>query len=128
DARLREQNLGQWQGQRQADIREKFPAEYRRLKADPDYEVPGGESARQCATRVIACLEEIARRHTGQHIAVVTHGGAASALLRHVLGIPLGAPRRFERANASWNVFLFGEGRWFLKTWGDVSHLAPPPP
>jgi broad specificity phosphatase PhoE len=126
DARLREQHLGRWQGLLQSEIQEKFPAEFQRLKGDPDFEAPSGESARQCATRILTCLEEIAGRHPVEQIAVVTHGGAASVLLRHTLGIPLGAPRRFERPNASWNVFLFGRGRWFLETWGDVSHLSGP--
>ncbi len=123
DSRLRERHLGVFQGLLKADIRVRFPDEYRRFKTDTDYVVPGGESARQCSTRLIACLEEIAGRHPGQDIAVASHGGAANSLLRHALGIPLGAPRRFDNLNASWNVFTYDKGRWYLETWGDVSHL-----
>jgi probable phosphoglycerate mutase len=123
DSGLRERHLGVFQGLLKAEIREKFPDEYLRFKSDPDYVIPGGESTRQSSTRVIACLEEIAGCHAGQQIAVIGHGGTASSLLRYALGIPLGAPRRFERSNASWNVFVFDDGKWFLETWGDVSHL-----
>jgi probable phosphoglycerate mutase len=124
ESRLRERHLGMFQGLRKSEIREKFPDEYRRFKSDSDYIVPGGESARQFAARVIDCLEEIASRHGGQEIVVVTHGGPVSSLLCHTLNIPLGGPRRFERPNASWNVFLFDNGKWLLETWGDASHLA----
>jgi probable phosphoglycerate mutase len=124
DSRLRERHLGIFQGLLKSEIREMFSDEYRRFKADADYVIPGGESARQCSTRIIGCLEEIARRHVGQKIAIVAHGGTVSSLLRHTLATPLEAPRRFERLNASWNVFLFEDGKWSLQTWGDVSHLG----
>ena len=90
DSRLRERHLGVFQALLKADIRVRFRDEYRRFKIDPDYVVPGGESARQCSVRVIACLEEIAARHAGQEIAVTSHGGAANSLLRwarHVASI-----------------------------------------
>lgn len=124
DARLRERHLGIFQNLLKAGLRQKFPDEYHLFKSGgPDHVLPEGESARQAADRGNACLEELARRHPGETIVVVTHGGNLSALLRHTLGIPLDAPRRFERDNASWNVFSYADGRWLLETWGDTSHL-----
>ncbi len=124
EARLRERHLGIFQNLRKAELKEKFPDEYRLCKSGgPDHVIPHGESTRQAADRTNTCLEELARRHCGETIVVVTHGGTISALLRHTLGIPLEAPRRFERSNASWNVFMFSDDRWLLETWGDVSHL-----
>jgi len=125
DARLRERHLGIFQGLLKSEIKQKLPDEYRLFKtAGPDHAVPGGESTRQSAQRSIACLEELARCHAGETIVVVAHGGTISALLRHTLGIPLGTPRRFERFNASWNVFTWDDGKWRLETWGDLSHLG----
>jgi probable phosphoglycerate mutase len=124
DARLRERHLGIFQNLLKADLKQKFSEQYRLFKSGgPDYVIPQGESGRQAAERSNACLEELARRHAGETIVVVAHGGTISALLRHTLGIPLGTPRRFGRRNASWNVFLWDDGKWFLETWGDVSHL-----
>ena len=123
DSGLRERHLGVFQGLLNSEIRQKFAEEYRRFKEEPDYVVPDGESAVQASARMIGCLAGLARRHAGECIVLVTHGGVASALFRHTLGLPPGAPRRFERPNASWNVFRYEEGKWFLKTWGDVSHL-----
>lgn len=124
DPRLRERHLGIFQGLLKSEIKQKLAGEYRLFKsAGPDHAMPGGESARQSAERCLACLEEIASRHAGETIVVVAHGGTISVLLRHTLDIPLGTPRRFERFNASWNVFAWNDGKWRLETWGDVSHL-----
>lgn len=125
DPRLRERNLGIFQGLLKSEIKQKLADEYRLFKTGgPDHAMPGGESDRQAAERSLACLEELARRHSSQTIVVVAHGGTISMLLRHTLGIPLGTPRRFERFNASWNMFEWDDGKWRLETWGDVSHLV----
>jgi probable phosphoglycerate mutase len=125
DSRLRERALGVFEGLTRTQVQDRFPGEYHRLKAaDLDYVVPQGESARQRLDAVVACVEELALRHAGQRVVLVTHGGVLSALFRHVLRIPPGAPRRFGRANATWNVFAHVEGKWFVETWGDTSHLA----
>jgi probable phosphoglycerate mutase len=124
DARLRERNLGIFQGLTGEEIETTYPEEYELYRSrDPDYVVPGGESLRQQVEQNVACLEELAQRHLGESIVVVTHGGVLSGLFRHVLSIPLEAPRRFEFPNSGLNVFTFGEGYWTLQTWGDVSHL-----
>ena len=85
--------------------------------------MPGGESFNDQAHRNVSCLEELAERHTGTVIIVVTHGGVLSALFRHTLAIPLDAPRRFAFKNASVNLFKYQDKVWGLETWGDISHL-----
>ena len=123
DARLRERHLGIFQRKVKSEMKEQFPEAYRRFKsADPDYVIPTGESARQRAELAVNCLVDLGRKHAGEEIVVVTHGGVVSAMFRHTFGIPLDAPRRFARANASWNVFVWEQDRWMLETWGDTSH------
>jgi len=125
DSRLRERHLGIFQSLSKKEIKQKFAEEYRLFKAaDPHYVVPGGESASQACTRMRGCLEELARRHVGESMAVVAHGGVLSVLFRHTLMLTLEAPRRFERRNASWNAFRCDDGKWVVETWGDVSHLG----
>lgn len=127
EPRLRERCLGIFQNLLREELKVKFPDEYQQFKSGgPEHVIPQGESTRQAADRTNACLEELAARHAGETLVVVTHGGTVSALLRHVLGLPLDAPRRFDRTNASWNVFRVAGGKWFLETWGDVSHLEIP--
>jgi 2,3-bisphosphoglycerate-dependent phosphoglycerate mutase len=126
DARLRERHLGIFQGLNGDEITAKYPEERRQFRTmGPDYVIPGGESMRQQVERNVAYLNDLAAKHQGEQIVVVTHGGVVSGFFRHTLEIPLEAPRRFEFVNAGLNVFAREEETWLLLTWGDVSHLAP---
>jgi len=126
DARLRERHLGIFQGLDGEEIVAKYPEERRLMRSEgPGYVIPGGESMVQQVERNMACLNELAARHEGEQIVVVTHGGVVSGFFRRTLEISLEAPRRFEFVNAGINVFAREEGNWMLLTWGDVSHLAP---
>jgi probable phosphoglycerate mutase len=126
DERLRERHLGVFQGLSGDEIKDKHPEEYRMHRTlGPEYVIPGGESVRQQVARNVDCLDEIALKHPGEKVVVVTHGGVVSGLFRHALDIPLDAPRRFEFVNAGLNVFAYEDGHWILRTWGDVSHLDP---
>lgn len=125
DPRLRERHLGIFQGLIGDEIREKYPEEYKLHRSlGPDYVIPGGESVRQQVARNLSYLNEIAVKHLGETIVVITHGGVLSGLFRHTFSIPFEAPRRFEFTNAGLNVFVYEDGNWFLQTWGDLSHLA----
>ena len=125
DARLRERHLGIFQGLNGEEIKAKFPEEHRLHRTvGPDYVIPGGESVRQQVARNVAYLTEIAPKHLGETIVIVTHGGVLSGLFRYTLSIPFDAPRRFEFTNAGLNVFNYEQGNWFLQTWGDTSHLC----
>jgi probable phosphoglycerate mutase len=124
DARLRERHLGIFQGLTREEAHVKHPDESERLDSgDPDYRIPGGESARARYERMVACIEEIAARHPGERIVIVSHGGALRSLFYRTVGIPLSAPRAFKLFNASINRFYFEDGAWKLATWGDISHL-----
>ncbi len=125
DPRLRERHLGIFQGLVGDEIREKYPEEYKLHRSlGPDYVIPGGESVQQQVARNLAYLNEIAAKHLGETILVITHGGVLSGLFRHTFSIPFEAPRRFEFTNAGLNVFVYQAGNWFLQTWGDLSHLV----
>jgi len=125
DARLRERHLGIFQGLDGDEIKAKYPEQHRLHRTvGPDYVIPEGESVRQQVARNVAYLTEIAPKHLGETIVVVTHGGVLSGLFRHTFSIPFDAPRRFEFTNAGLNVFNYQQGSWFLQTWGDTSHLC----
>lgn len=125
DERLRERNLGIFQTLTMAEVEERYPEEYRAFRSgDPDYEIPSGESARQRYDRAVACADDIAKRHAGQRVVVVTHGGILDSYFRRALCIALTEPRRFRLFNASINTFFVVGGEWALGTWGDVSHLV----
>lgn len=124
DPRLRERHLGIFQGLTMAEILERFPDDHRRFASgDPDHIVPGGESGRQRYDRTVACAEEIASRHPGERVLMVTHGGVLNGLLRRALGIDLAFPLSYRLFNATINTFFVLDCCWKLGTWGDIHHL-----
>ena len=125
DARLQERRFGIFEGLVAAEIIARYPEEHARFASrDPDYEVPGGESARAFTRRCLGCLAEIADRHRGAEVVVVTHGLVLDALYRAANRLDHGAPRPVPLINASVNHFAYGAGTWRMELWGDVSHLA----
>jgi probable phosphoglycerate mutase len=129
DARLRERHFGAFEGLTAAEIAARYPEDYERFRLrDPDYAVPGGESAAAFSARCLACLEEIAQRHYGEPVVVVTHGLVLDALYRAATGLDHRAARPVPLLNASLNVFRYrGGAGWLLERWGDVDHLLCAP-
>jgi 2,3-bisphosphoglycerate-dependent phosphoglycerate mutase len=130
DRRLRERHLGVLQGLTWTEAETRHAELTRRLRnAEGDFVVPGGESRRQGYDRFVGALSDIAARHPGQTLVIVSHWGALEAIYRHARGIPFAEPHPVKPTNAGLNVFLYDAGRWSVESWGDVSHLdAPPPP
>jgi probable phosphoglycerate mutase len=125
DARLQERRFGIFEGLLAAEIRARYPDEHARFASrDPDYEVPGGESASAFTARCLGCLAEIAGRHPGAEVVVVSHGLVLDALYRAAHGLAHGEPRPVPLINASMNHFGYGASSWRMVMWGDVSHLA----
>jgi probable phosphoglycerate mutase len=123
DARLRERHLGIFQGLTPEEIAARHPAERLAYYADDTYVIPSGESGLQRADRAIACLEELAVRHPGETLIVVTHGGLLMGIVERALALPPGAGRRFRKRNTAINIFSRNPSGWVLESWGDVSHL-----
>lgn len=124
EPRLRERKLGILEGYTREDFFSDYPAEAERFfSRDPNYEVPGGESSRQVYERATACLADLARRHRGQMILAVAHGGILRSLFFHTMELPLDQRRHFSLYNTAINIFKIQDDNWILETWGDVSHL-----
>lgn len=91
DARLAEQHYGDWHGQPAealAALRGNAPR-HKFWFTTADDRPPAGESFREQAARVSACMEELSARHAGRSIVAVAHGGTIRAALAHALGIDL---------------------------------------
>lgn len=124
DVRLRERHLGVLQGVLRLTAHETTGEVYARYRAsDPDYVLPGGESTRQFAARVLACIDDLVRRHPGETVVVVAHGGVLDQLYRRAAGLPISGPRAFTLRNTSVNRLEVAGDRWSLGEWGDVRHL-----
>jgi probable phosphoglycerate mutase len=136
DPRLRELCLGDMQGLNHVQAQERYPEAW---VAFSTYQVevvmPSGESRLQCLERVLLCLDEVVGAALAQpdrdpeaSILVVTHGGVLNMFLRHVLGIPLNAPRRFAVPNGTLNRFQCQGGVWRMVTWGETHPAVIEPP
>lgn len=90
DARLREQNLGRWEGIYHKDIQKIYPDEWEAFTKNPaSTEIVGGESVGQLSKRVKDVFTEIAERHPNERVLVVAHGLAIAVFLCHIQGKPL---------------------------------------
>ncbi|OAY33799.1 phosphoglycerate mutase-like protein 4 isoform X2 [Manihot esculenta] len=123
DADLRERNLGDLQGLVLHEAAKVSPAAYQAfLSHRTNQDIPGGgESLDQLYRRSTSALQRIARKHRGERVVVVTHGGVIRALYRRAC--PNNKPTA-KVLNTSINIFhLFDGDKWTVQIWGDVSHL-----
>jgi probable phosphoglycerate mutase len=124
DPQLRERHFGIFEGLTAEDMKSRHPDQYALFKTrDPDYAVPGGESARAFHNRVVGWYDAMTKEHAGETVVTVTHGQVLASLYRHAQGIDLAAPRTFELYNASLNTFVRGPKGWRAVTMGDTRHL-----
>ncbi|MBI4755457.1 MAG: histidine phosphatase family protein [Betaproteobacteria bacterium] len=120
EPQLRERHYGRFQNLTHDEARNRHPECYRRLEArDPDHDFHGGESLHAFAQRVRHCLAQLATRHHGQQIVVVSHGGVLDIMRRVATAMDLRAPRDFAIPNAALNWLEFNGARWHLLCWGE---------
>ncbi len=82
DARLRELNLGSFQGLTNAEISSQYPQQAAQMREDYlGFPFPEGESRRTMQQRALATFREIVAKEPGPEIAIVTHGGTIRVLL-----------------------------------------------
>lgn len=91
---------------------------------EPDRVLDGGETLRQFHDRVVATVDDVAERHTGERLLLFTHGGVLDIAWRHAQGIPLSHPRDAALLNAGVNRLTIDNRRWRIMGWGDVTHIA----
>jgi probable phosphoglycerate mutase len=123
-ASLRERHYGIFETRVPDEIQAEFPQDYARWQSrDPDFVIPGGESTRGFYTRITDFVAQLLRDHTGQHLALVAHGGVLDCCYRLATGLALSEPRAYPLLNASVNRLAYDGERWHVLSWGDVTHL-----
>jgi len=110
--RLRELDLGDWEGLTRDEIERKAGNALRRFDAgDLDVRPGGGENLREIEQRAFSIVAELVDAHPGRRLAVVTHLGVIRALLGESCGfargvgtgsVPSGPGAEFD--NASWRI------------------------
>ena len=117
DERLRELDLGAWQGLTGQQARERFPEEHAAWRRGEDVPRGGGETYAQAGERALRCLDDVVRDlPPGESAVLVTHGGTARALLGAVLEVDPTTWWRFAPlGNTCWSVLVEGERGWRLE-------------
>lgn len=109
DPRLREIHQGEWQGLLVTEIERRYPDLFRRWQEAPlTVTLPGGESIAQMRERVLAAVEDIARQHPDQRVAIVAHKLPIAVIKCHYQGIPLERIWELIPPNAKWEVLGVG--------------------
>ena len=90
DARLREIDIGTWSGLTLDEIQERFPDEFRVWQErDPDLRRGQGESYAEAGRRMATVCSELAQRHPGGRILVISHGGVIRTYVSLIMGLDL---------------------------------------
>ena len=117
DPRLREIDLGAWQGLTSDEARERFPDEHAAWRAGEDVRRGGGETYAEAGVRAATCVRDAsADLPAGRTLIAVTHGGTARAALGVLLELP-GSDwwRLAPLGNTCWSVLLEGDAGWRLE-------------
>lgn len=113
---LREVNLGDWEGMRIEEVRERDAKAYRQRGIDlANYRPPHGESFGDLQGRVLSCFKAIVGDTTG-NIVVVGHAGVNRILLCHLLAIPLENLFRIEQDYAALNIIAADQNGYRIRT------------
>lgn len=121
---VRERNFGVLQGLIFHKMHEHQPEAAKTWASrDPDGVIPEGETLGTFHRRVVQAINDIAARHRGQRVMVVSHGGAMDIIWRHASQVSLQAERQTPIVNTSVNRISVSEEGWKIIHWGDVSHL-----
>ncbi|MGH8056063.1 MAG: histidine phosphatase family protein [Candidatus Entotheonellia bacterium] len=125
-SQLRERLYGSWEGLTWSEIQARYPrelVEYERRHRPMDFAPPGGETRSQLLNRALTTLQTIARRHPGQTVVAVTHGGLCYVVLVHLMGSIEGDGRRFSPANGSLHILEAAGDRWAVISINETAHL-----
>lgn len=87
EPRLREIDLGEWQGLTREESSTWDPERFASYERDwRDTSTPNGESRREVQTRARVAFDDLVARHPDQTIAIVTHGGTLGMLIESLFG------------------------------------------
>jgi alpha-ribazole phosphatase len=85
---LAEIHFGEFEGRPYDEIAAEYPDLYRQWMEQPTkIHFPGGESFDQMWKRVTNAARILRERHTGESVAIVTHGGVIRIFLAEALGL-----------------------------------------
>lgn len=114
---LRELDIGVWEGKSWTELQSEYPVEFQSRLADiVNYRVPRGENLNDLHNRVMPVIREIAKRHRGENVLVVAHGGANRVVLLDAIGAPLSSLFNIDQDYCCLNIIdYFTDGKAVVK-------------
>ena len=112
DPRLREVDMGSWEGLTRQEVAERHPEQYADWLAGRPITGRGGEDSADVPARALAALRDLPEAPAA---VVVTHGGTSARLIEALLGLGPEHRRVFgPLANCAWSELAEQSGRWRL--------------
>lgn len=125
DKRLDEINIGAWEGLTMAEIESGYPDIFSRWIEDyTSVTVPASESFAALADRALAGFGDIARKHPGETVVVVSHGGPIKCIIGSILEFKLTDYMSIDMYNTGVSHVNAGESSFTLDFINDISHLG----
>ena len=123
DERIMERHHGDLQGQTMADLKEKEPEIYENLVSNISWKPSGdkAESLLDVNNRCIQFLAQIASKHHGKRILIITHGGVLHTIFNDILHGNCVSHKRFYCKNCAINIIKRepANGTWYISVLGD---------
>lgn len=110
---LAEFHLGEWEGLSYDELRLDRRL-WDRMAEDPNFAPPGGESAAQFAVRLVRVFQDIAGRHPGETVIVVSHGGAIATAIAMLV----------DRDGSRWTQYLMANCALSEMAWNPAPVLV----
>ncbi len=124
DSRLREINFGRWDGLTYGEIGQRDRVALAAWKSNIlEVAPPSGETLSQLSERVGSVLDEIQKKHAGETVLIVAHGGPLQVMLCLALGFSPSTYWQFHLSIASISEVAFYPGGAILNSLNDTCHL-----
>jgi broad specificity phosphatase PhoE len=130
---LNDMDFGEWEGLLVSEVREKQATLFEQWRCSPEsFKVPGGESLEDVKRRAVDVVNELALKHEGENVVLVSHRVVCKVLLCHLLGLDNSHFWKIAQDSTAVNVFeIFeligsGERRATVTLVNDTCHLKTP--
>ncbi|MBI5302755.1 MAG: histidine phosphatase family protein [Chloroflexi bacterium] len=117
-------DFGALEGMTTEEAQQAFPEVIEKWRMTPGkVKFPKGGSLKMVHARLDNLLEDVATKHAGETIALVSHRVVCHALLCKILGIPTDALWRIRQDNACINIFEKRDDNFVVMLMNDTNHL-----
>lgn len=109
---LRERSVGAWEGLTAEEIKERYPEEYIRWRADLlNYRPPNGECVYDVRDRILPVFRKLVAVHAGEEIGLLLHGGVNRIILADAIGLDFQNLFRIDQSFGALNIIdYFDDG------------------